>query len=70
MNRQSPDLLLPGISITTMCGNQEDPRFKQLIHDHIEREGIYSLKRARVQEDLAANLQGKPPSLQAIAHIL
>ena len=24
---------------------REDPRFKQLVHDHIEREDIYSLKR-------------------------
>ena len=49
---------------------REDPRFKQLVHDHIEREGIYSLKRARVQEALAFNLQSKPPSLKAISHIL
>ena len=49
---------------------REDPRFKQLVHDHITTEGIYSLKRARVQEALASNLQSKPPSLKAIAHIL
>ena len=49
---------------------REDPHFKQLVHDHIQTEGIYSLKRAKVQEALASNLQSKPPSLKAIAHIL